>query len=168
MKSGRGGGILHSKKKLGLFHAFFFSDLYASSNPKVAEILRFLKERPLIQIKYYKEMMEREISWGELELAIKNLKGGRTPGTDGFTGEFYKRFKTQLLERWLDLFKACFELGKLPPSRRQARLVVIPKEGEDWTKPELHKPISLLNVDYKIIVSILVPRLNSFIGECIG
>lgn len=41
-------------------------------------------------------------------------------------------------------------------------LVLVPKQGKDWSKP-----ISLLNVDNKIFVSVWVARLSSFIGEYI-
>lgn len=65
----------------------------------------------LVQIKEEYKEMERKISQGEIEQVIDKVKGGRTHGTDGFSGEFYKIFEVQISGRLVELFKACFGLG---------------------------------------------------------
>lgn len=55
-----------------------------------------------------------------------------------------------------ELFKYCLEVGRIPDTWKEARLMVIPKEGENCAYPEVYHPITLLNTDYKILASILV------------
>lgn len=156
-----------SVKMLGLFHAFFQDYIHLRSLK--LEIGSFFEEIHLPWIyEDYKERMDQKITQGETEQAINNLKGGKTPGLNGFSVEFCKTFKAQISGRLWELFRACFSLGKLPPSWRQAKIRLIPEEEMDLSKPESYRPMSLLNEDYKILVSILIPRLSTFVGEYTG
>lgn len=97
--------------------------------------------------------------------AIKRLKTNKSPGPDELTKEFYKSFKDQLIPNLLDLFRTCLEKGELPQMWREAKLLLIPKEGKDLAYPEAY--ISLLNMDYKILTSILAERLNEYMKDYI-
>lgn len=54
---------------------------------------------------------------------------------------------------------------KLPPSWAVAKLILLPKEDWDLTKPQLYRSISLLNADYKNFTMILAMRLNGILGN---
>ena len=56
----------------------------------------------------------------EIETVIKNLPTNKSPGTDGFTGEFYQKFRKKE--------------GKLPNSFYEATITLIPKPDKDATK----------------------------------
>lgn len=57
--------------------------------------------------------------------------------------------------------------GHLPLSWMQSVVSVIPKEDSDLTLPSSYRPISLLNVDYKIFTAALAVRLNTFLAHYI-
>jgi hypothetical protein len=76
----------------------------------------------------------------EIEAAIKSLPQKKTPGSDGFSSLFYQTFKEELLPTLLKLFHIIEREGKLPNTFYEAT-----------SKKENYRPISLLNIDAKIL-----------------
>lgn len=99
---------------------------------------------------------------------MMQFKPNKTLGLDGFTAEFNKKKCMYKLGPYLQfLFQACIDVEKMPDTWKEARIVMIPKAGKNLTLPQSYCLISLLNVDYKTLTSILAARLNSIFGSFI-
>ena len=113
------------------------------------------------------ESLNRLITADEIEAVIKKLPTHKSPEPDSFTGEFYKAFKGQLTPILHRLFQKIQEDGRLPNSFYEASVIPIPKPEKDITMKQNFRPISLMNIDTKILNKILANHIQQYIKKVI-
>ena len=81
------------------------------------EMGRFLEKFNLLRLNQEEiETMNNLTTSTKIEAVIKNLPKNNSPGSDGFTREFYQTFRKEIVPILLKLFQSIAEEGTLPDS----------------------------------------------------
>lgn len=115
-----------------------------------------------------KSLCESEITMEECALALKNLANNKSPGSDGFTTNFYKFFWSDIKSLLFDSFKYSYNNMCLSQNQKLSILNLLPKKEKDLRYLANWRPVSLLNTDYKILTKVLAIRLQKVIYKLIN
>ena len=149
----------------------FFQTLFSSQNPAVDDAkYKFLFDNDSIVRLNAEQQQHCEgmLTIDECLAALKTFNKNKSPGTDGFTAEFYLRFWDDLGQVMVDSFNYAFTTGNLSISQRQGIIRLIPKKDKDPSYLKNWRPLSLLNVDYKIATKTLALRLKKVLPQVIN
>ena len=113
-------------------------------------------------------LLNTDLSESEVLNALKHSNNGSAPGLDGLPGEFYKFFWKDIKEPLLSSYSYSLSEGMLSKSQRMG-LICLHHKGKGLSRGTISnwRPISLTNMDYKLITKVFARRLNSCIDKCI-
>ena len=116
----------------------YYEQLYGNKMDNLEEMDGFLEKSNLPRLNQEEiEIMNNPITSTEIEAVIKNLPKNKSPGPDGFTGEFYQTYTEKLIPT-LKLFQKIVEGGILPNSFYEATITLY----ENQTKMPQNKKIT--------------------------
>ena len=96
------------------------------------------------------------------------MENNKSPGNDGLTKEFYITFWNEVKVPYLLAIGKAYLVKQLSASQKQAVIKLIEKKGRDKRYIQNWRPISLLNVDVKLISKALAERLKNVLPEMIS
>ena len=98
------------------------------------------------------------------EESLDTFSPGKSPGEDGFTVEFYLTFFDLIGEDLVNSLNSVHQNGELSISQHRGVISLIPKQDSSLLKLENWRPITLLNVDYKIASKATAKRIQSLLS----
>ena len=162
------GSIIHKDRDIIEEGRQFYEDLYKEEDISDQEIKNYLDKschsKTLNEIQ--SNNLEGKITVKECETAIKSMKSNKSPGSDGIPAEFYQTFWPDLQTVLIESLNSAYETGELSPTQKRSILSLTFKKN-DKQMLKNWRPISLLNIDYKILAHVLANRLKTVIKELI-
>ena len=150
----------------------FYSQLYTELDKKSQCInidnCLFFNSKSTSLNEIDKDSCDKIITVEECTQNLFELTNNKSPGSDGFTTEFYKFFWQDIKEHVYNSFIYSFHIGKLSNNQNEAILTLLPKPNKDIRELKNWRPISLLNTDYKIITKLLANRLQMVIPNIVS
>jgi len=147
----------------------FYSDLFKSKNVSDSSVNCFFNDitPENVLTEDLVQKCEGALTCEECCRAIDSMKGNKSPGIDGLTVEFYKYFWPLVGDLLVATFNECYDKGILADSQRMSVLSLIFKKGntDDISN---YRPISLTNVDYRILSFVLSNRLQNVIDSIVN
>jgi hypothetical protein len=146
----------------------FYKKLYSCVDVNVDKMEDFLQSVNNEIDDDDKIMCDTEISYDEIIEALVNMSKNKSPGSDGLTTEFYCKFYDCLNHILFKIFNTVYVEGKLSRSMRAGILSLIYKKKGDKRVLKNYRPISLLQVDYKILARIMANRFKKVLPKIIS
>ena len=115
-----------------------------------------------------KQNLEGNITKAEAASALLHMKNNKSPGSDGFTAEFFKFFWKDIGDFFVRAINFSFNLGELSVTQKEGLITCIPKGDKDKQFLKNWRPISLLNVSYKIASTCIANRLKHILPQLIN
>jgi hypothetical protein len=116
-----------------------------------------------------KDKLDAPITLNELTTALfKEMAPNKSPGSDGITVLFLRHFWGFLSTPYMDCVNEAMAAGELSLTQKESVVRLIPKKGKDPTLIKSLRPISLMNVDAKLIAKVLANRLKVVCKQVIG
>ena len=168
-----GKGTIYEQKDILKEVQSFYQNLYKSKEDEICDInLAHLFENSDIHIpkldRQISNDLEREITEAELLSTLKNMKNNKSPGSDGYTAEFFKFFWKDLSTIIVRAVNDAFFKKQLPISQRLGIISCLPKGDKPRQHLKNWRPITLLNVFYKLISGCLSQRIKSTLDQLIS
>ena len=111
----------------------------------------------------YVPELDDNIESGEVMLAIKSMKSGKSPGDDGIPPGVYKVLNERLVNLLTILFNRVLRTGEYPALWSTGVICPIHKAGAKWDINN-YRGITLLNCIGKLFTTVLCNRLNDWVG----
>jgi hypothetical protein len=161
------GNTLYNEKEIASEVNNFYKHLYEETEVEECEIGNLIKDIPQLS-EMEQTSLEGKIDLEEASFALKNMSNKKSPGSDGFTVEFFKVFWRRLGIFVVRALNESFEKGELSSTQKEGLIVCIPKGDKPREFIQNWRPISLLNVVYKIGSACIANRLKGVLPSLIN
>ena len=163
----KGGNTLNKQEDILCEVQQFYKSLYANIDVENCEINNLVNNIPCLSDIDASEL-EGNITLDEATSALRNMKNNKSPGTDGFTVEFFKFFWKKIGIFVVRALNASFKKGEMSSVQKEGMITCIPKGDKPREYVQNWRPISLLNVVYKIGSTCIANRLKTVLPTLIN
>ncbi|GBG74199.1 hypothetical protein CBR_g17911 [Chara braunii] len=154
------------------YAADYYTDILTSRRPSGESLSDLQNQNELWQhttgklSQQQRLSLDRPLTLVELKEAIQKMARGKSPGDDGLPIEFFEATWEQVGPILLNLFNGVLEGGRLTKDMCRGVITLLYKKG-DKLNVRNWRPISLLNVAYKILAKALSRRIGQYLTELV-
>ncbi len=161
------GNVLYGTENVLKRAVEFYCTLYKSEGVDNENVDLFINSVDKTLSNESIDLLDKNITKTELYSSLKKMKNNKSPGPDGIIVEFYKLFWNEIVHDLFEVFNYSFDVEQLPYTQYIAIIILLYKKGrrediKNW------RPISLLNIDVKILSKVLAERLKKVLNEIIN
>ena len=157
--------VEEQKQVLQCVHTYYRNLFKRTSDLTVRQCKAFINDLNLpVLTSKLSDLCEGLLHSSERYQSLISMPSSKTPGNDGITKEFYLAFYQFIDKYFIDSANYSFCVGELSPSQKQAVITLSEKKDKDKMLIKNWRPISLLNVDAKIISKVVATRLKKAIS----
>ncbi|KAL9987821.1 hypothetical protein ACROYT_G002189 [Oculina patagonica] len=147
----------------------FYKNLYTAAPCNNSKYKLFFEDPNLVKLdETGKNELEHPLTNEECLHILEQCAKGKCPGSDGLSVEFYLHFWPMLGEELVQSLNYGFEHQHLNITQKQGIIKVIPKKRKDKSYLENWRPLTLLNVDYKIATKAIAHRISKVLPKIIN
>ena len=160
------GTIINNQSNILLNQKTFYENLY-KKREQIPSSYNFFNNNTKLENEH-KQSCEGLLTEVECANSLKLMNNNKSPGSDGLTTEFYKIFWTDVKQYLIQSLNYSYTHGDMTDLQKQSIITLLPKGDKDRTFLSNWRPISLLNVDYKIATKSIANRLKKVISNIIS
>ncbi|MEW8544166.1 MAG: endonuclease/exonuclease/phosphatase family protein, partial [Candidatus Thiodiazotropha sp.] len=164
------GEIIHDQFQILDEAKTFYSNLYKNSDTELQDMLSetYLQDNTIPKLNNKESnTLEGDITLEEASITLRNMSNNKSPGSDGFSSEFFKVFWQKLGHFVVRSLNYGFHSGELSITQREGIITCIPKENKPREFLRNWRPITLLNVVFKIASGCIANRIKPVLNKLI-
>ena len=144
----------------------FYRDLYSHHAVNDVDLEYLLTDYEIPRLNESEsDSLEGLVTINEAGFVLKGMKNNKSPGSDGFTTEFFKCFWKYLGSFIVRSINFGYTKGQMSITQRQGIITCIPKANKPKHLLKNWRPISLLNIVYKIASGVIASRIKKILDK---
>ena len=162
------GNVITKQSDILKSEAEFYTNLYKENDQVENESTYNFFNQNMSKLKYDEvNQCEGFLTEYECSIALKQMQNNKSPGSDGISTEFFKIFWNDIKTFLVNSLNYSFQNKNMTDLQKQSIITLLPKSGKNTTVLDSWRPISLLNVDYKIATKSIANRIKPVLPSII-
>ena len=149
----------------------FYQKLYTSGNKEeghLQTVESYLRDLNIPKLTNEQKIShEGKITPEECASILGSFQNNKAPGNGGIPIVFSEKLWSGIFDPFIKCVNEYFEMGEMSNSQKQAVITLIEKKGKDRSLLENWRPISLVNVDTKIMPKVIATRIKKVLPNII-
>ena len=144
----------------------FYSNLYSYQSTDIAVQESYLGYTRKLSYEQ-REIIDQPITICDLRKALFDMREGASPGPNGLTVKFFKTFFDDLSPLFIKLLETAFSNGFLTKDFKLSYIILLPKDSGSLLEVKNFRPISLLNITFKMITKAISNKIAPFLKHLV-
>ena len=160
------GKIISDLKEIPNVFKKFYTNLYSLQNtePAIQDIyLGYTRKLSNEQ----RDVIDQPLTVDDLKNALFDMREEASPGPNGLTVKFFKYFFDDLRPMFKEFLEAAFQKGCLTNDFKLSYTKLLPKDGGSLLDVKNFRPISLLNIAFKMITKAISNKIAPFLEDLV-